>query len=656
MAEEDNTFNILILEDEFLMAEDLKNKLHRIGFKNVYASLNSLDANKILNSVKIDFAIVDVSINQKHEGIGFGIKLNSLSIPYIYLTSYANDEIINKAKKNKPAGYLIKPASENDLKTTIEIAKYKAAYESMSRIEKERRFLFELNSAINFVDDNDAFFSTVISSLRPLFELDRPPNIAVLNENKTAFHITVDTTFPSIEPDLIEYIKTGLKKFNPIPRTDRLMEVIERSDPTIYSVDELKLMYINEHAHDLLDNTGIKSCLIIPLKVNEPVGFLNIMSSKSDVFGSAHFDLFKAAANHIAVVLQNNFFISKLNKLKVKAEQEKDYLIDEIETDYNADDFMGNSQNILSIKEKVRQVSKVDTSVLIVGETGTGKELIARYIHKQSGNAEKPMVKINCASLPSQLIESELFGHEKGSFTGANKRVIGKFEMANNGIVFLDEIGELPLDLQPKLLRVIQEKEIVRIGGANPIKLNVKILAATNRDLEEEVQKGNFRADLFYRLNVFPITIPPLRERKEEIPELADFFLRKFSRKLGKNNLKFSESSIARLLHYDWPGNIRELQHVIEREVILSKEKVINLTHFEFRKEAPLNKNELTPSDNFSIKTYKQAEKDLIISTLKHTNGKVRGPNGAAEILDINPSTLESKIRKLKIVKRKVFN
>ncbi|MEM8938387.1 MAG: sigma 54-interacting transcriptional regulator [Bacteroidota bacterium] len=656
MVEEDNAFNILILEDEFLIAEDLKNKLYRIGFKNVYVGLNLMDANKILSKEKIDFAVVDVNINQKLEGLDFGIKLNSRGIPYIYLTSYANDEIVNKAKKNKPAGYLIKPASENDLKTTIEIAKYRATYESMSRIEKERRFLYELNSAINFVDDNDAFFSTVISSLRPLFELDRPPNIAILNENKTAFHITLDTTFPTIGQDFIEYIRTGVKKFNPIPRTDTLMEVIERNDPTIYTVEELKMMYNNEDAHTLLENAGIKSCLIIPLKVNEPIGFLNIMSSKADVFGSAHFDLFKAAANHIAIVVQNNFFISKLNKLKVKAEQEKDYLIDEIEVDYNADDFMGNSQNILSIKEKVKQVSKVDTSVLIVGETGTGKELIARYIHKQSGNAEKPMVKINCASLPSQLIESELFGHEKGSFTGANKRMIGKFEMANNGIIFLDEIGELPLDLQPKLLRVIQEKEIVRIGGANPIKLNVKILAATNRDLKEEVQKGNFRADLFYRLNVFPIAIPPLRERKEEIPALAEFFLKKFSRKLGKNNLKFSENSLNHLQDYDWPGNIRELQHVIEREVILSKKKVINFTYSEFRKEASIDKDEHTLSDNFSIKTYKQAEKDLIIRTLEYTNGKVRGPKGAAEILDINPSTLESKIRKLRIIKKKVFS
>ena len=648
-------FKILVLEDEYLIAEDLKTMLGKAGYEEVVLCFDAQDATRVIQKGDIDFAILDVNTGEELGGLEVSTKVSQRKIPYIFLTSYADDDLLNKIKKNKPAGYLIKPTSEKELKSTIEIARYKAAYKNMSMTEKERKFLLELNAAINHVGDSDAFFSAIISALGELVDLDRPPHLALLTEDEKHVTIKLDTAFSTIEPEIVRHIKDEIKKFNPIPVSDALRRVLDRDEPAIYSLEELKNLFINKHAHDVLEGTEIKECIIAPLKVNSrTLGYLNIPSARKDHFGSAHFDILRAAANQIAVILQSNLFYEKLRKHSDKVEQENSYLLDEIRLDRFNHDFVGTSPNIAELKEKILQVAKIDTTVLIVGETGTGKELVARSIHTNSSTSNKPMVKINCASLPAQLIESELFGHEKGSFTGAEKRVIGKFEMANNGIIFLDEIGELPLDLQPKLLRVIQEKEIVRIGGTDPIELNVKIIAATNRNLVEQVEEGKFREDLFYRLNVFPINIPPLRERREEIEELANYFLTNFSKKLGKPNLEFTPSTLSSLVAYDWPGNIRELQHVIEKHVILAKNKEVEITI-----DGRIKKKESLQTRLLDLElpypTLQQSEKNLIINVLHSTNGKVRGSGGAAEILDINPSTLESKIKKLGIIKRQLF-
>lgn len=307
---------------------------------------------------------------------------------------------------------------------------------------------------------------------------------------------------------------------------------------------------------------------------------------------------------------------------------------------------VGKSRKFMDSLEQARMVGPMDTSVLILGESGTGKELIANSIHKFSARKNKPFIIVNCGTLPANLIESELFGHEKGSFTGAITRRAGKFELADGGTIFLDEIGELPLELQVKFLRVLQEREIEPIGG-KPQKINVRLLAATNKDLEEEVASGRFRIDLFYRLNVFPLVLPSLRERKEDIPLLADYFLKKYGIENGKPVPTLSKEAIDKLMNYHWPGNIRELENTIQRNVVLANGGVIDSL------EIPTSK--LTPAqavnDRNRFKTMIENERDHILAVLESCNWKISGKGGAAEILDINVNTLNSRIRKLGIEK-----
>jgi len=312
---------------------------------------------------------------------------------------------------------------------------------------------------------------------------------------------------------------------------------------------------------------------------------------------------------------------------------------------------VGNSPGLLQVLEKVRIAAPSDVSVLILGESGTGKEKIAESIHNLSGRRKHPLIRVNCAALPPALIESELFGHEKGAFTGASERRSGKFEMAQKGTIFLDEIGEMSLSMQVKLLHVLQEKQIDRIGGKSPIDLDIRIIAATNRNLEKEVAEGRFRLDLYYRLNVFPITLPPLRERKEDIMPLAAHFVQLFAARFGKTVTGFSTSVSKQLLNYDWPGNIRELQHLIERSVLMCQGDTI--TSVSLLSDGILDS---TPgADTSKVKSMEEVERDYIIQILLQCDGRVAGAGGAAELLGLNVSTLNSRMKKLGIVKSHKF-
>ena len=309
---------------------------------------------------------------------------------------------------------------------------------------------------------------------------------------------------------------------------------------------------------------------------------------------------------------------------------------------------IGHSEELLGVLEKIHLVAPTETSVLVLGESGTGKEKIAHSIHNLSARKANPVVTVNCAALPHSLIESELFGHERGAFTGANTARTGKFEQADGGTIFLDEIGELPLDSQVKLLRVLQEREIERLGGDKTIKVNVRIVAATNRSLEKEVAEGRFRLDLYYRLNVFPIQLPPLRERKEDIEELALYFLKKYSAKSHKNVTGISAAALNQLKQYNWPGNIRELEHLIERSVLLSKGNEIQAFDITAIPEtaATATTNETVSGE---IKSMEEMEREHIMNALKICAGKVFGAGGAAELLKLPAQTLYSKMKKLGI-------
>ncbi|MEJ2170149.1 MAG: sigma 54-interacting transcriptional regulator, partial [Desulfobacterales bacterium] len=334
---------------------------------------------------------------------------------------------------------------------------------------------------------------------------------------------------------------------------------------------------------------------------------------------------------------------TEIEQLKNQLEAETAYLQAEIKLEHNFESIVGNSAALKYVLYKVEQVAAADTTVLVLGETGTGKELIARAIHSRSPRSSRPLVKVNCATLPSHLIESELFGHEPGAFTGAQTRQLGRFEVADGTSIFLDEIGELPPGLQTKLLRVLQDGEFERLGSSRTIKVHVRVIAATNRDLEEEVRKGRFREDLFYRLNVFPITVPPLRQRAEDIALLARFFIGKASKRLGKSIEQIPESVVEKLRNYAWPGNVRELQNVIERAVLNSPGPKLCLAD-DLAGPAP---NKMLPP----LKSLQETEKDHILRVLQFTNWRIDGAKGAALILDMNPSTLRSRMRKLGIQK-----
>ncbi len=332
--------------------------------------------------------------------------------------------------------------------------------------------------------------------------------------------------------------------------------------------------------------------------------------------------------------------LSEIKELKEKLEVERAYLQEEIKLEYNYENIIGQSDGLKYVLYKVEQIAPSDTTVLVLGETGTGKELVARAIHGLSPRKDRALVKVNCATLPSNLIESELFGHEKGAFTGAHARQLGRFEVANGATLFLDEIGELPLELQPKLLRVIQDGEFERLGSSDTIKVDARVIAATNRNLEEEVRRGRFREDLWYRLSIFPITVPPLRERKEDIALMVDFFVDKISKRLGKSIESIPTSVMNTLQDYQWLGNVRELENVLERAVINSSGPKLCLVDELKKPHKDLTKTQ---------KTLEAVEREHIVGVLEQTNWKVSGKKGAAEILGLNRSTLRARIRKLGI-------
>lgn len=405
-----------------------------------------------------------------------------------------------------------------------------------------------------------------------------------------------------------------------------------------------------DHTQDVakLKDLGMKSIIVVPLIAGGTLqGFLASGSFRKEVRITDELkhrfrlvgDIFANALLRKRAEKSLNEAFAEIKHLKDQLEAECTYLREEIKLANDFSHVIGKSPAMKKVLLRVEQVAATEATVLILGETGTGKELIARSLHNISPRRNRPFVKVDCASLPANLIENELFGHEKGAFTGADTKKIGRMEIANSGTVFLDEIGELPLDLQSNMLRVLQESTFERLGGVRTIKVDIRIIAATNRDLRAEVRNGNFREDLWYRLNVFPISIPPLRERKEDIPLLVEWNVKQSGKKLGKKIEKISNSALDILRNYTWPGNIRELENVITRAIITSPEKTLQIESFnEIR-------NLLTTCTEQCM-TLAEIEREHILNALKITGWKIQGPNGAAEVLGLKPTTLRDRMKK----------
>ena len=390
---------------------------------------------------------------------------------------------------------------------------------------------------------------------------------------------------------------------------------------------------------------GIRSLCFIPLvSRNRTVGVLALARRGEIPFSQEEVHFLPQMAGQIAIAVENACAYRQIADLRDKLAQEKLYLEDEIRTELNSEQIVGNSPSLRRTLHKVETVAPTESTVLVYGETGTGKELVARAIHDGSPRRVGAFVKLNCAAIPTGLLESELFGHEKGAFTGAVAQRIGRFELANGGTIFLDEVGEIPLELQPKLLRVLQEREFERLGNSRTFRTNARLIAATNRDLATMVEEGKFRTDLFYRLNVFPVQVPPLRERTEDIPLLVRHFAQEFSRRMNKQIETIPSETLQSLTRYHWPGNIRELQNVIERAVILSPGPVLRVSPSEYKQRAAKSKASPSRSD-----TLEEAERKHVLAVLEETNWVLAGPRGAAARLGVKRSTLQYRMGKLGI-------
>jgi formate hydrogenlyase transcriptional activator len=430
-----------------------------------------------------------------------------------------------------------------------------------------------------------------------------------------------------------------------VPERSRI--VFRTGKPLIATREEL--------AAEFEGASGLNSLCVYPLIMRERVlGVFGFGSSRENAFTEDDLTFLGQVANQIAIAVENALAYGQISELKDKLAQENVYLESEIRSELHFEDIVGNSELLRRVLREVETVAPADSTVLIYGETGTGKELIARAVHNLSSRKSNPFVKLNCAAIPTGLIESELFGHEKGAFTGAIIQRVGRFELANRGTIFLDEIGDIPLELQPKLLRVLQEREFERLGSTRTLRTDARLIAATNRDLKTMVEEQRFRSDLYYRLNVFPIRVPSLRERKEDIPLLVRHFVQEFSRRNDRVIDTIPSETMQALVRYHWPGNIRELQNVIERAVIISRGPVLNVALTELAPDmastsTPVVSTAKSAAHESLQNMLQETERKQILRALEEANGVVAGPNGAAARLGVKRTTLQIKMQKLGI-------
>ncbi|MEI6408226.1 MAG: sigma 54-interacting transcriptional regulator [Bacteroidota bacterium] len=667
---------ILIVEDDLIIAEDIKVILEKSGITITGICKSAEQALLALEQETPDLIILDIILKGKITGIMLAQHLNTRKIPFIYLTAHSNKSTMAEAIATEPYGYLVKPFLAKDLMPTLQLAFYKFKSTALEQkllkevhekenalaqlkiqyMEDERTLLYSITAAISKVRDLPELIKTVFNTIEPVFGCN-VCEFLLLNATGKSYTAAV---FPSFGPITIEDALSGDNHFREGSYIKKWMHQMDQSD------ELLTLEYHQEMApypptvtfFQRMKDAGYQESCLALLKVGtEVLGIFFIHFNQKSDLDAKQKGILQLITEQVSValanILANEEIKRKVKEIEILNKQLKAqnaYLLEEVEQAYNFDEMIGQNQMFLDACKNIGMVANTDSTVLILGETGTGKELVARAIHNNSPRKNKPLIKLNCASLPASLIESELFGHERGAFTGAIERRIGKFELAHGSTLFLDEIGELPLELQAKLLRALQEKEIERLGSNKTIQIDVRIIAATNRDLNKEVQAGRFRQDLYYRLYIFPITLPPLRARKEDIPLLTSHFIQKYNKKIGKNIQGLSHKAMQEMMNYNWPGNIRELEHVMERSVIINHSKLIQ--HLDLPDTS--KKRIIAEPAEFLIKTWEQQERDYILEILKITKGKVTGTGGAAELLQLPPTTLQSKMLKLGI-KRKHY-
>ena len=517
------------------------------------------------------------------------------------------------------------------------------------------RILVDVTNSVLSCLDMDALASEVSKEIHRFFGIDYINLALCENSGENArlnLYVTHYQTGKPMQRDQTRVPLAG----------NRLAErVLARTEPLVINLRE-EPRWAEEDAHlAAMQREGLRIFCLLPLMFgHKPLGILKLGQHRDDIFTEDNLRLLSQITARIAIAVDNARAYDEITRLKDNLEHENIWLNEQMYNSGSFGEIVWQSAAMNALLEQVQMVADSDSTVLILGETGTGKELIARAIHEHSARHGKRMVKMNCAAVPSGLLESDLFGHEKGAFTGATTTRQGRFELAEGGTLFLDEVGDLPLELQPKLLRVLQEREIERLGGSKVIPVNVRLIAATNRDLKHMVAERQYRSDLYYRLNVFPIFIPPLRERPEDIPLLAKFFTRKIARRMNRTIDSIPGETLRRLSQLPWPGNVRELENVIERAVILTRGSTLNLQLDELQpavsapaapvvnpapspSSPPRHKPEAAPVEN------DESERQRIIQALRETNGIVAGPRGAAQKLGVKRTTLLSRMQRLGI-------
>jgi len=629
---------ILIVEDELIVAKDLQAMLIDAGHDVVGIARSVKEALAIIDRANVQLVLLDIYLEGPLTGIDLAMKLNERNIAFVYLSANSNQSALEAAEKTRPYGFMVKPFREKDVLVSLEIARYRHRNTTEAVIRQELLIQDQLAHFSRPGAGIEAQWLALITILQPYIPFD--------------FIELGRTDLPAHQAQWRSFLRIGFNEYQAIA-AKQLMTMAALPASELASAWEQAEPYVSPAFYNGAVFSGIRkkdavkkiyaglfdinSYMVLPLYIDRGTPFyIGFYSRSADAFNNRLLQLLsriQQALTQVIATLPRD--IKPLAATPAPLAERQDVF----------PGIIGKSQLLLSALDFVKQVGVVDTSVLILGETGTGKEKIAEQIHQLSGRRNNALVKVNCAALPLSLIESELFGHEKGAFTGAISKRIGRFEQAHGGTIFLDEIGDVPADVQVKLLRVLQEREIERVGGKNTIAVDVRVIAATNKNLEKEIAEGRFRMDLYYRLNVFPVWMPPLRKRIEDIPLLVSHFIKVYNNKHQKNIHGISPGALEQLMRYEWPGNIRELENCIERSVVLTPGAMIDMVYI----NAPYAT--VAAPASVGVKTIEEVEREHILIVLQKCNNKIYGPGGAAELLNLPPTTLTSKMKKLGITR-----